>query len=263
MASKADATDTSGVVVKIYWAIAGCEGGLEVGEKCGGGSAVPAVVYVDIEGEGVERVERACLVECVVVGGGGVEASGGENASEVLVILVVCLLETVAAACDLGEAASEWARNVGGEFGDELVAVRHSAGELVVEEGSGKVEVPYEELREAASVGSVSKASSEDEGTVCGVGGASVSIIVGGARLVLAVDGEARGDDARALAFHEHVRTKVDGGGFDVGRGDGGEGLVGGEVLGKLFIETGRDGGGVEESVGGFDRHLVTCDGEW
>ena len=72
-------------------------------------------------------------------------------------------------------------------------------------------------------MGSVSKASSEDEGTVCGIGGASVCGVIGGARLVLAVDGEARGDDARALAFHEHVGTEEDRGGFDVSLGDGGE----------------------------------------
>lgn len=53
---------------------------------------------------------------------------------------------------------------------------------------------------------------------------------------MLAVDGEARGDDARALAFHEHVRAKEDRGGFDVSLCDGGEGLVGGKVLCKLFI---------------------------
>ena len=55
-----------------------------------------------------------------------------ENASEVLVVLVVCLLETVAAAGDLGEAASEWAMYVGGEFCYELVAFGHGAGELIV-----------------------------------------------------------------------------------------------------------------------------------
>lgn len=121
---------------------------------------MPAVIYMDIEGEGVEGVERACLVECVVVGGGGMEASGGENASEVLVVLVVCLLETVAAASDLSEAASEWARYVGWEFGDELVSICHSASEFIVEEGSGEVEVPYEELGETVAVGSVGKASS-------------------------------------------------------------------------------------------------------
>lgn len=62
---------------------------------------------------------------------------------EIFVKLVIGLLYPIAAACYFCELSREWTWQIGWECGDELVTIGHLASELIMEEGSGEIEISY------------------------------------------------------------------------------------------------------------------------
>ena len=178
LACKSDAADAGGCIVEGDGAIATLEDRFKFIAEGGGAGDVPAVIHMHVQGEGVGWVDGAAFVEAVVVRGGWEETPVGEESDKVFVILMVGLFYTVTASSDFGDLASEGAGEVGGKGGDELVAIGHSAGKLVMEKCSWEVEVTEEESVKAVAVRGIGEVTAEDEGAVGCIGGAGVSVVI-------------------------------------------------------------------------------------
>ena len=68
----------------------------------------------------------------MVVGCGGKESSLCEKQGKVLVIFVISLFDAIAASSDFCKLASQWTREIGREFCDELVSICHVTSKFVM-----------------------------------------------------------------------------------------------------------------------------------